>query len=366
MIRPTTHTFASGPGLLPAAATAALSRPMVHHTDPWFQVFYAEQTARLQKLLGVSTPPVLVQGEAVVALEAAAASLVAPGDRVLNVVSGHYSRFFTRWLQRSTDQVRELVVPDEAVPTADALAAALDRAPGTTIVAIVHCETPSGTLLPLADLARVAARHGALVLVDAVASVGGMALDLDGWGIDLAVLGLHKCLAGPPGLTPVHLTERAWAKIHANPAAPEASILSLKDWHGAHDPAVPFPFTPSVLEIYALEGVLTAWADEGVSALIDRHRAVAAKTRSAVADLGLSLFPADPATAADCVTAIRLPDGTDERDVRMALRDQFGLWLAGGEGILKGRVLRIGHMGEAARMSTPDLVIPALRSVLRV
>jgi pyridoxamine--pyruvate transaminase len=337
---------------------------MVHHTDPWFQAFYAEQTARLQQLLAIRTPPVLVQGEAVVALEAAAASLVAPGDRVLNVVSGHYSRFFTLWLKRWTDAVEEVAVPDDQVPSAEALDLALTHAPGTAIVAIVHCETPSGTLLPLADLANVANRHGALVLVDAVASVGGMALDLDGWGIDLAVLGLHKCLGGPPGLTPVHLSNRAWAKIHANPAAPTASILSLKDWHGAHDPAVPFPFTPSILEIYALEGVLTAWAAEGVANVIARHAAVARATRAGVAMLGLDLFPADPATAADCVTAIRLPDGIDERDLRARVRDQFGIWLAGGEGTLKGRVLRIGHMGEAARMTTPELAIPALRTVL--
>ncbi|MDX2102865.1 MAG: aminotransferase class V-fold PLP-dependent enzyme [Alphaproteobacteria bacterium] len=357
-------TLASGPGPMPAEALAALSLPLVHHTDPWFQQFYADQSQRLARLLSVPEPPVLVQAEAVVALEAAAASLVAPGDRVINIASGHYGRFFGLWLARHTDRVVTLSVRDDQVPDPRDLALLLQQHPDTTLVSMVHCETPSGTLLPIAELAAVARAAGALVLVDAVASVGGMPVSIAGDGLDVAVLGLHKCLAGPPGLTPVAISPAAWRKMAANPNAPRASILSLLDWQGADDTATPFPFTPSVLEVYALSGVLTAWEAEGTAAMIARHHRVATSTRAAAHHAGLTLFPADPATCCDAVTALRLPVGVDERSLRADIRTRDGLWLAGGEGILKGAVLRIGHIGQGAvaemAVQAVDAIVAAL------
>lgn len=364
-MKPPRLTLASGPGESPPQMARAIRRRMVHHTDPWFHRFYADLTEKLRRAAGVKDPPIIVQGEAVVALEAAAASLIAPGDKVINLVSGHYGRFFSTWIRRHTDRLVEVVAPDDHVVTAEQLAAALRAHPDARLVAAVHCETPSGTLTPLAELGRLTRGAGAIFLVDAVASFGGMALRPDAWGVDVAVLGAHKCLGGAPGVTPVTINERAWAKISTNPAAPSASILSLADWRGAHEPGRPFPFTPSVLDLYALDGALDAYLAEGATAFQTRHRQVAKTMRRAVRGLGLKLYPARDRIMADCVTVARMPAGLDERPMRAWIREHLGLQFAGGEGPLAGKVLRIGHMGPTARMATVGLAEHAIKAGLK-
>ncbi|HET6521516.1 MAG TPA: hypothetical protein VFG47_17110, partial [Geminicoccaceae bacterium] len=185
-----------------------------------------------------------------------------------------------------------------------------------------------------------------------------------GWGIDMAVLGAQKCLGAAPGVTPVHVGPRAWAMMAANPGAPRGSALSLLDWQGTHDPVRAFPFTPSILDLYALDGALDDLLAEGVAAAVARHGEVAAAVRAGVRAQGLGFWPRREALMADTVTAVRMPEGVDEREVRRAVRARFGVQLAGGDGELAGRVLRIGHMGPAATRANAARALAALAGAL--
>jgi pyridoxamine--pyruvate transaminase len=357
--------LASGPAGATAATLAALSQPILHHTDPAFGALYAETAELLRRAFGTEQAPVILQGEAVVGLEAAAASLIGPQDVVLNLVSGMYGRFYGDWARRYARKVIEIEVPyDSAVPASD-VAEALDLRPDVTVVSVVHCETPSGTINDLDAISAVAAEHDALLIVDAVSSFGGIRCDVTSWQADLVVTAPQKCLGGPPGLSLLHVSEAAWEHMAANPAAPRGSVLSILDWRDAHLADRPFPFTPSVTDIYGLRACLEQYLGEGVEAVRRRHRAAARATQAGAEALGLTLWARDPAIRSNTITAIRMPDGVDERDVRAHARSESGVMLSGGQGDLARIVLQIGHMGVGAYPLGPVIGLTAVGRALR-
>ena len=230
---------------------------------------------------------------------------------------------------------------------------------------MVHCETPCGTVNDLDTIAAVVAEHGALLIVDAVASFGGMRCDFTSWQADLVVAAPQKCLGGPPGLSLLHVSEAAWAHMAANPAAPRGSALSILDWRGAHLADRPFPFTPSVTDIYGLHACLEQYLAEGAEAVRRRHCVAAQAVRAGTAALGLTLWAQDPAIRSDTVTAVRVPTGIDEREVRAHARAESGVMLSGGQGELAGIVLQSGHMGPAAYPLSAVIAVTALGRALR-
>ena len=354
-----------GPAGATAATLAALSRPILHHLDPAFGTLYQQTVELLQQAFETGQSPVVLQGEAVVGLEAAAASLIGPGDVVLNLVSGMYGRGYGDWARRYAREVIEIEVPyDSSVPTAS-VAEAFRGRPDITVVSVVHCETPCGTVNDLDAISAVAADHGALLIVDAVASFGGIRCDFTSWQADLVVTAPQKCLGGPPGLSLLHVSEAAWAHMAANPAAPRGSALSILDWRDAHLADRPFPFTPSVTDIYGLRACLEQYLHEGAEAVRRRHRAAAQATRAGVEALGLTLWARDPAIRSDTVTAVQVPAGVDEREVRAHARAESGVMLSGGQGDLSGIVLQIGHMGPGAYPLGPVIAVTALGRALR-
>ncbi len=358
-------TLATGPAGTTPATLAALAQPVLHHTDPAFRALYGQTVGLLREAFGSALDPVILQGEAVVGLEAAAASLIAPGDVVLNLVSGVYAAAFGRLAGRYAAEVIEVGVGyDSAVPAA-AVREALAARPDIGIVSVVHCETPSGTMNDLDAIAPVVAAHGALLLVDAVSSFGGARCDFGGWPAGIAVVAPQKCLGGPPGLSLLHVSDAAWRHMEANPRAPRGSALSVLDWRDAHLPGRSFPFTPSVAEIHALDSCLRQYLAEGPEPVRARHRAAARAVRAGGAALGLRLWAAEESIRSDTVTALAMPDGVDEAEVRAVARAESGVMLSGGQGELAGRVLQIGHLGPAAFPLSPVIALVALGSALR-
>ncbi|MGD0604103.1 MAG: alanine--glyoxylate aminotransferase family protein [Streptosporangiaceae bacterium] len=358
-------TLGTGPAGATAATLAALGRPILNHLDPAFGALYAETVELLQLAFETGLSPVIVPGEAVVGLEAAAAGLIGAGDVVLNLVSGMYGRGYGGWARRYAREVIEVEVPyDRAVPAAR-VAEAFRGRPDITIVSVVHCETPCGTVNDLDAIAAVVAEHGALLIVDAVASFGGMRCDFTSWQADLVVVAPQKCLGGPPGLSLLHVSEAAWAHMAANPAAPRGSALSILDWRDAHHADRPFPFTPPVTDIYGLRACLEQYLAEGPEAVRRRHRTAARAARAGAQALGLTLWAQDPAIRSDTVTAVRMPAGIDEREVRAHARAESGVMLSGGQGDLAGVVLQIGHMGPAAYPLSAVIAVTALGRALR-
>jgi len=361
--RPPVLELTTGPVAAYPEVLRAMARAVAYDQDRPFRDRYAGVLDKARRALGTPLPPVVLHGEPVLGLEAAAAALIAPGETVLLLVSGVYGRGFGGWARRHAGRVLELAVPDDEAIAPEAVAAMLARHPEVAVVAACEIDTPSGTLNPMPAIGRAVAGHGALLVVDAVSSFGGMASDAVATGADLYVAGPAKCLGAPPGLTLLGVSARAWAKMHANPAAPRGSFLSILDWEAA-GAGGPFPFTPSVAEIHGLEAALELYLDEGPEAVWARHAATARATRAGVRAMGLALWPAREAIAAPTVTAVRTPPGIDEAAIRAEARARYGVLFSAGRRETAGRLTRIGHMGPAARPIHAIAAVAALGGAL--
>lgn len=361
-MEPPDFTLTAGPTAASPRVLQALGSPVIFDYDPVFLEHFRDTERKLARVMRTKNDVVLMQGEAVLGLEAAARALIRPGTRALNLVSGVYAAWFGDWLRDYGAEVVEHAVPyDEAIDPAD-VARLLEDNEGIEFVSVVHSETPSGIENPLAEIGALAHEHGALMFADVVSALGGTDVRVDDWHVDLAVAGPQKCLAGPPGMSLVSVSERAWQAIEDNPSAPRGSFLSLLDWkHKWIDGGrVAFPYTPSVSDVNGVNAALGEVLDTGgVDASVARHALAARATRAGVRAMGLELWPKSEDYAANCVTAVRCPDGIDVASTLAHIRERYGVMLSGGYGELKEKLFRLGHMGPAARSLNPLVAVGA-------
>ncbi|NDL65450.1 pyridoxamine--pyruvate transaminase [Acerihabitans arboris] len=357
-------TLTTGPVDAYPAVLRALSMPVWYDYDPAFLACFERVSRKAAAAMRTESIPLILQGEPVLALEAAAASLIARHDVVLNLVSGVYGAGFGDWAGRYCATVRELAVAyNEALDPA-VVDRELRRHPEIGIVCLCHHDTPSGTLNPVDEIGCVVKRHGRLFLVDAVSSFGGMAVTPDSCRADIFITGPNKCLGCPPSLSLVAVSEGGWRKIKANPDAPRASVLSLLDWERAWLADEPFPYTPSVAEINGLEAALDGYLGEGPEQVWARHDLTARAFRAGLRAMGLSLWAARESIASPTATAIRVPEGVDEAQWRALAREHYGVMFSSGRGETLGKVMRVGHMGPTARPLYAVVALTALGGAL--
>ena len=355
-------TLTAGPTMASSRVLSALGSPIIFDYDPVFLERFRETERLLAEVYRTSNDVLLMQGEAVLGLEAAARALVKPGTRCLNLVSGVYASWFGDWLREYGAEVHEVRVPYDEALEPQAVGQALEEYGPIELVSVVHSETPSGIENPLAEIGPLAHAHGALMLADVVSSLGGTELLIDDWHVDLAVAGPQKCLAGPPGMSLIAVSPRAWERIESNPAAPRGSFLSVLDWkHRWIDGGrTAFPYTPSVSDVGGVHAALEEVLEEGLDATIAAHARAARACRSGVQALGLELWPRSESYAANCVTAVRVPPEVRVPELLSHIRDRYGVMLSGGYGELKERLIRLGHMGPACRSLYPLVAVIAL------
>jgi len=359
-MRAPAFTLTAGPVAASPRVLAALGSQIEYDYDPIFLERFRRTQRRVAEIFRTEGDVVLMQGEAVLGLEAAACGIVTSSSTCLNLVSGVYSKWFGERLRRLGATVIEHEVPfNSAVDPAD-VESLLAAHPEIGVVCVVHCETPSGTLNPIREIGPLARAHGALVICDVVSSLGGSDVRVDEWGLDLCVSGPQKCLASPPGLSLVAVSERAWTAMHANPAAPRGSYLSLLDWQTAWELEGRFPYTPSVTDVVGLEAACDEVLEEGLDEVIARHENAARASRAGLRAGGVEPWAASEQIAASCVTSITVPDGIDEAELRRLVRDRYGVVISGAQGELVGKVIRIGHMGIASTSLYPVVGVTAV------
>jgi pyridoxamine--pyruvate transaminase len=344
-------TLTAGPIMASHRTLAALGSPIIYDYDPVFLERFAAVEQKVAQLYRTSNDVVLMQGEAVLGLEAAARGLVREGTTCLNLVSGVYGKWFGLWLKDLGANLIEIEVPyNEAVDPAE-VERALRQNREISVVSVVHSETPSGTVNPIADICPLAKEAGAITIVDVVSSLGGAPVDPGGWGLDVCVAGPQKCLSGPPGMSLVAVSEDAWEAMRANPDAPRGSFLSLLDWKETwiEGGRRRFPYTPSVVDVHGLGAACDEVLEEGLDVVIERHERAARACRAGVRAMGLELWPRSEAIATTCVTAVQAPEGVQVPAVLRHVRERYGVMLSGGFGELAERLFRIGHMGAASR-----------------
>ncbi|MEZ7813664.1 MAG: alanine--glyoxylate aminotransferase family protein [Paracoccaceae bacterium] len=364
-IHPPVFTLTAGPVDAYPEVLRALGTTVLYDYDPSFQSFYERVSLKVQTAMGTDKPPMILQGEPVLALEAAAASLIARKDVVLNLVSGVYGKGFGYWAARYAAKVREIEVPYDDAIDPETVRDFLANHPEVNVVSICHHETPSGTINDINAIGAIVDQAGALMIVDAVSSFGGMSTSPSACKAGIYITGPSKCLGCPPALSLVAVSDAAWEKIDANPDAPFASILSLTDWRNAWKRTEAFPFTPSVAEINGLNAGLDRYLGEGPERVWQRHALTAAICRESVKCMGLQLWPVREDIASPTTTAIRVPKGIDAATVLAEIRMRYGVSLSSGRAETLGKLIRIGHMGPTAQPGYALIAIAALGGAIR-
>lgn len=347
-VDPETATFLiAGPVKIHPRVLRAMSTPSLNHRGDYFHGIVAEIREMLPVLFGTRTGrTAILSGSGTSGLEAMYSSLVRRGERTLVLKNGHFGERTDQLVRRYGDTVTTLEAPWGKHVPLDAARTELDKG-DVRAVAVVHNETSVGLANHVGELAPHVRKAGALFLVDGISAVAGIPVPVETWGIDALVAGSQKGLAAPAGLALVHLSDRAMQELQ-----PASYYLDL----AAHIESLEkndTPWTPAVPLFLALREALLLLKEEGLDARLARTHTLAEATRAAVAAAGLTLFP-DPAFVSDTVTAIRNPEGMTDADVRKVLQDRYHVLLQGGQGSVKGKIFRIGHMGIA---DWPDLLV---------
>jgi aspartate aminotransferase-like enzyme len=334
------YLITPGPTPVPPEVVAAESAPLHHHRSPDFRALLGETIERLKRIFETEHDVLLFTGSGTAAMESAIANLLSPGDRAVVASAGNFGE---RWLRLARAYGIEPVhVEHEWGERLDPgrIAAAAAEA-DTVAVYVTQSETSTGVVHDVEAIARAVAPTGALVVVDAVSSLGGVELATDAWGVDVAVAGSQKALMCPPGLAFASVSPRAWERA-ARATLPHHYL----DWRvaAASQAKNDTAFTPAVTIIAALHKALELIEARGKEAIWAHNRRLARGAREGVKALGLDLYGPDDDTSA-MVTAFLMPDGIDGQQCYGVLRDRHGIVLAGGQGKLRGRIMRIGHMG---------------------
>jgi alanine-glyoxylate transaminase/serine-glyoxylate transaminase/serine-pyruvate transaminase len=245
------------------------------------------------------------------------------------------------------------------------IAAALEQHPRVKLVGIVHAETSTGAHQPLAGFADLVHAKGALLIVDAVTSLGGHELCVDAWGIDAIYSGTQKCLSCPPGLSPVSFGERALARMDARKTKPQSWYLDvsmLRKYYTGGGGGRVYHHTAPINMTYALHEALTIVLEEGLPVRIARHEQMHKRLRAGLEAMGLSYVPKHSLHSLNCIT---IPAGADDATVRRRLLEEYGIEIGGGLGVMAGKAWRIGLMGHGSTVRNVDLVLAALKEILR-
>jgi alanine-glyoxylate transaminase/serine-glyoxylate transaminase/serine-pyruvate transaminase len=351
--------FGPGPSLIAPRVMRAMAAPMLSHLDPDFMSMLDDIRGHLGRLF--QAPPgsfaFAVSGTGTSGMEAAVANLVQPGTRATVVVTGYFGDRLAQMCERYGAAVTRVEVEWGRACDPERLRASLTRA-GADIVAMVHAETSTGVLNPIAELADVARAHGAATVVDAVTSLGGHPLRLEAWQVSACYSCTQKCIGAPSGLAPIAFTPSALARRVASRSF-YFDVGLLEDYWVRRK----YHHTMSATLIYALREALLAIADEGLEARWARHERNHRIFAAGLHAMGLELLP-PPAERLWTLNAVRVPAGVDEAAARKQLLHQFNMEIGAGLGPLAGRVWRIGLMGAGSSTQSIVLLLGALERVL--
>ena len=330
------YLFTPGPTPAPPEVLQAMSAPVIHHRGPDFRAVYERTLGRLKEVFRTSNEVLLFAASGTGGFESAISNLTSPGERVLVVSAGAFGERWAAMTKAYGADVDHLRYEWGEHPSADDVR---ERARGAKYVTLVHSETSTGVVADVQSLAAAAKESGALVVVDAISSLGAVPLETDAWGIDVVVTGSQKALMTPPGLAFVSVSDAAYA---ATGTAPRFYF----DWAKTRkaQESLDAAFTPAISLVAALDVALGLVLTAGLEAAFARHARLGRACREGVKAMGLELFSPDDDTAA-VVTAIRPPEGVDAGKLLLLLRDRHGVTLAPGQGELKGKIFRIGHIG---------------------
>jgi alanine-glyoxylate transaminase/serine-glyoxylate transaminase/serine-pyruvate transaminase len=355
-----------GPSPVPQRVLRALSAPTLGHLDPQYLAIMDETCEFLRRVFCTKNALTFpVSGTGMAGMECVATNLIEPGDEVIVCINGVFGMRMKDVMERCGATVHTIEVPWGEVFTSEQIAAAMDQHRHAKLLGIVHAETSTGAHQPLEGLAGIAHSHGAMLIVDAVTSLGGHELRVDDWGIDAVYSGTQKCLSCPPGLAPVSFSERALARMDARKTKPQSWYLDVsmlrKYYTGGGGGGRVYHHTAPINMTYALREALAIVLEEGVDTRIARHTEMHGRLRAGLEKMGLGYVPKKSLHTLNCV---HIPPGAEDATVRRRLLDEYGIEIGAGLGPMAGKAWRIGLMGHGASVRNVDLLVAALGTIL--
>ncbi len=335
------YLFAPGPTPVPERVLLRMAMPIIHHREEAFEAVFEEVREGLKYLFQTDQEVLVLTSSGTGAMEAAISNLFSEGDEVLVVRAG---KFGQRWGELAETFGLSPVYLDfpwgEPADPAK-IAERLEAQPAIRGVLIQASETSTGVMHPIREIAKFTSKRDDVVLiVDGITAVGVFEMPMDEWGIDVVITGSQKALMLPPGLAFISLSEKAW-KMAESSSLPRY-YFDLKK-HLVSSKKNQTPYTPAISLVLGLQEVLGMIRAEGLEAVFARHHRIAEATREAVKAMGLALFA--KSSPSDALTAVVMPETVDGLALKKAFLDRYGITVAGGQGQIKGKIIRIAHLG---------------------
>ena len=363
-IAPRRLLLGPGPSIVHPRVLQALATPLVGHLDPTFLRVMTDIQTLLRGVFSTTNQfTIAVSGTGSAGMEAAVVNVVEPGDAVIVGVNGVFGTRLAAMIERCGGKAIRIEVPWGQAIESDTIGAALRRSSPVKAVVLVHAETSTGACQPLESIGALCRQHNALLIVDAVTSLGGIPVEVDRWGIDVCYSATQKCLSCPPGLAPLTLSERALSIVKNRRSPCQSWYLDLSliaDYWAEHTRA--YHHTAPISMLYALREALRLVEEEGLPTRFARHRLNSRALLAGLMALGLDPLP-PPDRRLPTLVCVTIPDHIDEAAVRSQLLEMFGIEIGGGLGPLKGKVWRIGLMGESSTEANVLTLLNALEEI---
>ncbi len=332
-----------GPTPLPAEVLLSQAEPMMHHRTPAYTEVFVEAMEGLQEVFLTSNDILIFASSGTGAMEAAVVNSLSPGDKILVAHGGKFGERFRDIGKVYGMEVLEYAFDWGATADPAVIAEKLAADPGIKGVFVTHSETSTGVVNDIAAIGKVVRDTPAILVVDSISGAGALEMRTDEWGVDILVSGSQKALMTPPGLAAVAVSPKAWELVEKS-ATPKYYFSFLKARKALGDKMPTTAFTPAISLTKAMNQAIALIKKEGLEEVWKRHEQLAMSTRAAVEAMGLELFPSD-LDRAYAVTSVKVPEGINGGDVTRIMDRKHGVIIAGGQDQVKGRIIRIGHVG---------------------
>ncbi|MEJ2210561.1 MAG: alanine--glyoxylate aminotransferase family protein [Anaerolineae bacterium] len=368
MSNETTYLMIPGPVDAEDDVLEAMAHQVLpHYGRPWLEI-YNQALDGLRQIFGTMGDVFMMTGPGTAGLEAALGSLAYSGEKVLVAQNGFFGQRLGTVARAYGLDVHVVEAPLDEPIDPQIIARRLAAEPEIQAVVVVHLETSTGVLNPVQEIAAITGEADVPIIVDAVSSLGGVPLRVDDWGLDVCVSVINKCLGCPPGIAPISVSERAWAQIERKGGRNHGWYLDLgvwkqyaRDWGDWH----PYPTSMPTNNVLALLASLRRILAQGLEAQYERHARAAARVRQALTGWGFRSF-APEAHSSPLITAVYGPPGLDVEDLRRYLLEEWQIMISGGLNELRGKIVRVGHIGKAASDEYVQHLLDGIEAYLRL
>ncbi|KFM14653.1 Serine--glyoxylate aminotransferase protein [Marine Group I thaumarchaeote SCGC RSA3] len=335
-----------GPTNVPNRVMRAMLAPIINHRSDDFVELYTDVVDKTQQVFETKNDIVALSASGTGAVEAGVVNLVKKGDKVIIPVNGEFSNRLSQLIEGQGANVVKLETPPGQNATFDQVKEAFDNNKDVKAFYVVHNETSTGTMVNYLDrISDLTSRNDAFYVVDSVSLLGGAPLPVDKWGVDVCMTGAQKAIAAPPGISPISVSPRAKKYMQENP--PPTMYFNLARYFKYYDEEKHTPFTPALPLLYAYREALAILLEEGLQNVFNRHKVCSDALYSGLSAMGLSPFAKEEDRSISIV-ALNYLDGLEDKTFRNTLANKFKVLVAGGFGNLKGKVFRVGCMGEVS------------------